>query len=104
MNVCNACGRNPFKLIQNFLLIILEHLNIGEYTLALSSTIVNKIINGRTPVMSLDSWINLLLQGLQMVTKEISFVLVYHELNVVVITNYEHDTFSCDSELFLAGI
>lgn len=104
LDVGDACGRDLLKLILNLLLVVLEHLNIGEDILALTSTVVNEVVDGRSPVMTLDTRINCLLKVLKMVTKQGLLVLVDHVLNVVVVANNQHHTLPCDTKLLFSSI
>lgn len=104
LDVGDAGARYLLKFVADLLLIVLELFDVAVHIVALTSAIVDEVVDGGAPVMASYSWLDGLLEVHEMVIEESCFFLVDRVLDVVVVTDDEHDALSGDSELLFSAV
>ena len=85
-------------------MIVLELFDVEVHIVALTSAIVDEVVDRGAPVMPSNSWLDSLFEVHEMVIEESCFFLVDRVLDVVVVTDDEHDALSGDSKLLFPAV
>ena len=101
LNLSIASCRDLFKFFSDFELIFLEHLNLLKDIEAFTSTVDNELLITLIPTEFPHTWLNLPIQVIQMLLEEGFLFITDRMYDRIVVSDYEHDILSQDSQLLL---